>query len=320
MIDVLALLAVAGFAALGWARGAKAMGLWGVSLVAGSVAGALLARPAGMWMSAAAGMPLLISIPLAGAVIMGVVTGGLRAAARRVGRERALRLQDGWEPPTWDRWGGSALGTLCGVGIVLFAGWVGNATGSLHGRQAELRSSLVGRASAGVGEPVVRLLAGDAVGNTVMAATVAFLMSDPGQAEETLRTLAGDARVRELAGDPAIRSELEARDVAALSRAPALRSLAADPAFVSAARRVRILSEGSGPTVTADELAEAVSQRLGPLAEVAQALARDSTVKATLDDPAFKDALARGDLVGFLARGDLDGLLQSVSREIQRNR
>jgi len=138
MIDLVAFVAVAAFAGFGWARGVKGMALWGVSLVAGSVAGALLARPAGTWMSAAAGMPLLVSIPLAGAVIVGVVTGSLRATARRVGRERSLRLQEGWEPPSWDRWGGSALGAVCGLGVVLFAGWVGDATGSLHGRQAEL--------------------------------------------------------------------------------------------------------------------------------------------------------------------------------------
>jgi len=110
------------------------------------------------------------------------------------------------------------------------------------------------------------MLAGQAVGNTVMAATVAFLMSDPERVQETLRTLAGDARVRELA---------------------------ADPAFVTAARRMRILPD---------------------------ALARDSTVRSTLADPAFKDALARGDVAGFLTRGDLDGLLQRLSHEVGRSR
>ena len=238
MIDLLAFAAIAGFAGLGWLRGVKGMALWGLSLVAGSLAGAFLARPVGLWLASFGRLPLLAAVPLAGIAVAGIATGIVRGASLRVGRERALMLENGWEPPTWNRWGGTALSALCGAGIVLFVGCVASATGSLHGREAQVRTSLVGRASSNVGEPVIRMVAGEAVGNTVMAATAADLV-------------ANDA---------------------------------------------------------------------GDLIRAADALAQDPEVRAALDDPAFKDALARGDMAALMAQGKLDEILQRVSSELERFR
>lgn len=320
MIDLLAFLALVAFVAFGWTRGVKGMALWSLSLVAGSLAATFLARPAGTWLAGQADLPLLVAIPVAGMLVAGVATGVARGASLRVGRERKVMLDGGWEPPPWDRWGGAALGGACGAGVVLFGAWVGTATGNLHGREAQIRASTVGRAAARVGEPVVRVVAGEALGNAVMASTAAYLMSDPERARETVGALVKDERVRQLATDPGVRQALVAGNAGALSRVPALRDLAADPAFVAAARRVRLAPGGEGDTLSPQELAEAVAERLGPLAHAVEALSKNPDVQAALRDPAFKEALARGDLAALISQGRLDEILRQVSAELERIR
>jgi len=267
-----------------------------------------------------AGIPLLVAIPLAGFLVVGVAAGVTRGAARRVGRERKVMLANGWEPPPWDRWGGAALGAVSGTGVILFAAWVGNATGNLHHRDAELRASVVGRAAAQVGEPVVRMVAGEALGNAVMASTAAYLMSDPEEARETLGALVRDPRVRSVASDPGVREALVAGNVGALSRVPDLRELARDPAFVTVARRIRLAPEGGGEVISPQELAEAVAERLGPLARAADALAKNPDVQRALQDPALEEALARGEIGALISQGKLDELMRHVSRELEKIR
>lgn len=122
-------------------------------------------------------------------------------------------LESGWEPPTWDRWGGTALGAACGAGVVLFSAWVANATGSLHG-----------------------------------------------------------------------------------------------------------LTAGPAPTVSPQELAASLSERVGPLVRVAEALSNDPEIRAVLDDEDFRDALARGDLASLAAEGRLDRVLRLFTVELERRR
>jgi hypothetical protein len=153
-----------------------------------------------------------------------------------------------------------------------------------------------------------------------MAATVAFLMSDPEQARETLGALTQNPRVRELVADSSVRADLVSGDPEALSRVAPLRSLAEDPAFVTAARRLRLIPEGAAPTVSPQELAAFLSERVGPLVRVADAVAKDPEVRAVLDDPALFEALGQGDLAVLLAHGRLDRILERLSRELQRGR
>lgn len=84
MLDLLALLALASCAALGWFRGLTGTALWILTLVAGSLAGALLARPVGGLLSQTVGVSLLVGIPLAGFVVAGVAAGVARAASPAV--------------------------------------------------------------------------------------------------------------------------------------------------------------------------------------------------------------------------------------------
>jgi len=293
------------------------MALWALSLVAGSLVAAYLARPAGLWLASATDLSILAALPIAGIVLAGIATGLARGASRRVGRERKFMLREGWEPPAWDRWGGAALGSFCGVGILLFLGWVGNATANLHGRQDQLSASLVGRAAARVGEPVMRVVAGEMMGNAVMASTAAFLMSDPEKAKETLGPLVADPRVHHLATDPGVRQALVEGNVGALSRIPAIRDLARDPAFITAARRLHVLPDGAEGTVSPDVLAANLTEQVGTLARAADALARNPEVQAVLQKPQFRAALAQGDLAALLAQGDLDVLIQNVLQELE---
>ena len=320
MIDLAALFGVLAFAGLGWKRGAKAMALWGFSLVAGSLAATFLTRPVGTWLASTSGLSLLVAAPLAGVGVAGFSTGVVRTASRRVGRERKAMLREGWVPPVWDPWIGTALGTVCGVGVVLFAAWVGSATADLHGREAELRASAVGRAAAQVGEPVIRMVAGQALGDAVLASTAAFLMSDPEKARETMGALLTDPRIRGLAGDPAVRIALTTGNVEALGAMPGFRDLAGDPAFVTAARRVRLAPSGDLPTLEPGELADALTERLGPLVQAAEALAANPQVQAVLRDPAFKEALAKGDIRSLLAEGGLDRLMTQISSQLEQIR
>ncbi|HKJ02255.1 MAG TPA: CvpA family protein [Longimicrobiales bacterium] len=320
MIDLLALVVLSSVVFMGWRRGTLGMALWGASLVAGSLAAAFLAKPAGLWLAGRASLPVLLALPIAGFMVAAGATALVRSVARRAERKRAGLVEDGWEPMVGDRIGGASLGFLCGLGIVLVAGWVANATGDLHGHEAEVQASLVGRAAGSVGEPVIRALAGEATGDALMASSVAYVMSNPERGKATLQALVKDPRVQGLARDPGFRHALAHGDAAALDASPALAQLASDSAFVQAARRVRLLARGDDPAVSVDELSRALTQRLGPLVEAGEAVMADPEVQAALADPALREALARGDLKTLLTSEGIDLLVRRITEQLKEAR
>lgn len=320
MIDIIAIGILASVAFMGWQRGTLGMALWGASLVAGSLAAAFLAKPTGLLLADAASLPVLLAVPVAAFVMAGLATAVVRAGARRAERKRAVLLKGGWTPDAGDRLGGASLGLLCGLGIVLVAGWVATATGDLHGREAQVQASLVGRAAASIGEPVIRTVAGEITGDALMASTVALIMSDPERGKATLQALVRNPRVQGLARDPGFRHAVAVGDAASLSASPAPADLASDSAFVQAARRVRLLARGDGAEVSPAELADALTRRLGPLLRAGDTIMEDPEVQAALADPAIKDALARGDLGSLIRTDGVDVLMRRITEELGKLR
>ncbi len=319
MIDLIALAAVALVAARGWSRGTRAMALWGLSLVVGSVAAALLARPVGNLAASTFSMSALLAYPLGGAVVAGVATAVVRSLLRRTERARRARIGDGWSPSTQDRVGGAVLGTGVGVALVLFVGWVAASLGALSGHREEMAGSFVGRTSGRIAEPVVRVLAGRATGDVVVAASMAYVVSDPQEARETAATLLSDARLRTLAADAKVRAALASGDSLGLAASPLLAALAGDQSFVRAARRVRLLDAGDGPA-SAAELAGAASRHLGPLVRAADELRQDPNVRRILERSDVGAALERGDLAKVLTDPGFTELLNRIGAKLREAR
>lgn len=319
MIDLFALIVVAGTAGRGWQRGTVPMALWGISLVAGSVAAAVLARPAGAVVGATFSLSPLLAYPLAGFAVAALATAVARLATRRVGRGRAARAAEGWSPSWADRVGGATIGMALGMGLALFGGWVATSLGPAMGREADVRSSLVARLAGRIAEPVVRVVAGQATGDVVMASTFAYVMSDPPEAKRTIAALTTDIRIRELAGDSSFRMALASGDVGSLTSSPILASLASDEEFVTAARRVRLLDTHAGP-VSAAEIADAAARRIGPTLRAMEELGADPTVRRLLDQMGLGDALERGDVSKLLADPRLAEVMERLSEKLREAR
>lgn len=317
MIDLVAVGIVVLVAARGWTRGTLPMALWGLSLVIGSVAAAFFARPVGDVLADALSMTPLLAWPLGGAVVAGVATALTRLVLRRV--ERSRPPAGAWLDATPDRVGGALVGAGVGAALAVFAAWLVTSLGSVTGRQDEVAASVVGRASGRVAEPVVRVLAGRATGDAVVGASVAWLVSNPDEAKETAATLLADGRLRTLAADPGIRSALASGNTDALAASPLLAELAGDDAFLRAARHIRLLGDTREPP-TPRELADAASEKLGPLVRAADELRRDPAVRRIVERSEVGRALERGDLAQVLTDPDFRELLDRVAQKLRETR
>lgn len=318
IIDLFAFLVVAAAAAFGWRRGAVNMALWTTGLVGGYVAALLLFRPVGSLLAAGTGLPELLAYPLAGMTVLLLTSFLVNRYARRFRKERALKIENGWAPPGWDPFVGLALGGLYGGTVVMIVAWAASSLGGLFGGgSSEVRSSLVGRASAAASQQVVRVAAQTMLGDPLVSNAVARMLADPQGATEAITAALDDPRLRQLAESESIREAIKSGDMMTLTRNPTIAALAADEAFVTTLRDFGVLERGSGP-VSAEALSGAITSRAGPALRSVEALRNDPEIQEILSGGPVRAALESGDYADFVRSVEFARLFDRVLEELRR--
>lgn len=313
MVDLVTVIVLGLAAWSGWRRGTVPVALSLLGIVGGYVGGFLLYRPFGAMLMRAWNVPPMLAAPLGGAVAFFLVSLALRLVSWKVNAILALRRAAGWSPSRPDRTGGAVLATLWACALVIAVAWAAMALRSVTNRGPQIAESFTGRVTAWVTRRAAFAATRRIAGDPLVATMMSFLVADPQRGAATLRTLMGDARVRGVFADPALRQALARGDVAAIERSPAVRALASDPALLDAARQAGLVSGDAGPEAIAHDLAS----RAAPLARTLQTMQTDPELQRMLRDPAVRERLSEGNIQALVADPDFNRL---VGRMLQHLR
>lgn len=297
------------------------MALLAGGLVGGYLAALLLFRPLGGVLISLSGLPGLVAYPLAGMVVLFVMSAVFGRLARRHRRERKLKIEDDWEPSQRDEIGGMVLGGAYGLIIILVVSWAAVSLGGLYGgREVQaVRESVTGRVSTEATQRAVAVGARAVVRDPFVAQSVARMVADPLTAIEGLNEVMANPQMQSLLSSGAMQEAAQLQDASALESNPALVALAGDEAFASAMRTFGLVEDGSGGVDPA-ELAEAIIQEAGPALRSVEALANDPEVQNVLTSAAFREVWEQGDFMRLARGAEFRGLFERVLTELRRDR
>lgn len=301
-LDLLALVLLLVFAALGARRGAFATGLSLAGLVAGYAVAWWAATQLGSVTAEAIGVTPLLGAPIAGTVAFLTVacaTGLVGWIARRGTRDVPATAAS--------RAGGALFGAARGALLALAIGMLGiwldasrQVAGAEAAPEADTPLRVVTRSAIEAG---VTAALGDAPGADAAARAVAH----PGEAIQGLQALVETPEVQALAQDTAFWSYVEAGAVDAALAEPSFQRLQ-----WNAERRHQLAALGlvaefaaGDPALFALQMREALAA-IGPRL---RAVREDPELARLASDPAVADLLARRDWVGILRHAGFQRVL-----------
>jgi hypothetical protein len=298
-LDLVGLVILGLFVALGAARGALASGVALLALGAGYASGILAATALGPAFAAAFGLPALLAPAVAGsAAFAAVFLACSLAGALLQRRERALLA--GAPRPRTDRLGGAGFGALRGALVVLLLGWLAqwvDALGRVEQapRPSFAEGSRVGALSQSAVEAGARAALG---GENPGARAAARLLARPAQTLPELQSVLEHPQLDALADDAIFWTLVEAGDVdRALDRIAFLR-LAHDARLRARLASLGLLDEAGAASPAAfrreaRQVLVAVGPRLRRLRE-------DPELHRLAEDPEVVRLLERGEVLGLL--------------------
>lgn len=299
-MDLLSLLILAAYMAIGAWRGALASALGIFTLVAAYGASVL----AGAKLGDAAAARLAVA-PLLGMVLVGAIA--FIAAMVMLGiASRMLLAHDrrglGDEPlSTLERLGGALLGGLRGTVVVLLVGWLtawvdGVATAVPESMLPRLGPSHVGQ----LAERAVEAGAGAVVDQESPAGRMTVqLLAHPGESIEGLKGVLANGRLEALRDDSAFWEALGGGDLDAALARGSFRSLPYDPELRHDFARMGLVASSAADSPPAFE--QAIVDAARRVAPRIAGIRSDPQFQSLLQDPKVLDALQRGDRWALLS-------------------
>ena len=296
-LDVLSLVVLAAFVALGVWRGALASTLGIVTLVVAYAASIAAMSPLGRILGAALGLPPLLAAPVAGTLTFALVLAVLGGVARSLVKRQRRARGDAPRSPL-DVLGGALVGGLRGAFVVLLLGWLGAWTEALReaapaSGQATL-PSVEGSRVTRLAEEAVDVGAGALMGRSTPPGRVAVqLLAHPAVALSALRGALASPALATLRDDAEFWDALERGDLAGALARGSFRSLPYDRAL-----REDFARFGLVPAPAAEspqEFALATASVVRAIAPRIAGLRSDPELQQLLADPEVKAALQRGD-------------------------
>ncbi|MGH0035538.1 MAG: CvpA family protein [Myxococcota bacterium] len=317
-LDLIALVVLTLFVALGAWRGAIASASGVVTLVLGYATGLWAAQAYGGPLAQQAGIPSVFGPPLAGSLAFGVVSlvGGLAGKGLRAWDDR----RRGELPRSGvDRAIGGLFGALRGGLVVLLVAWLAlwaDAGRRLsHGERLaaapDTESSLVaGAAGAAIGK-AVEVALDDGEGGT-SARVAARMASSPAEALEAVRELAEDDRIRAIQEDRLFWTYVSNGAVdSALNRASFWRAIQDD------GLREQLGDLGLvGPEAVSDPrvFREAAGEVLTELGPRIKNLSEDEEIQELAKNPQIIAMLEAGDTMGLMTHPDVQRIVARISQ------
>lgn len=313
-LDLVALVLLLGFAAVGAARGALASGLalaalalaWAVSVCLGPFLVAPLATSLGIsrWIAA----------PVAGtAVFMGAYL--LASAGAFVVRAVERERRNGAPRTSRDRLGGALFGMVRGFAVVIFVGWLALCVDALRVVGAaswapDVQSSTVAQVTRVAVDAGVRASLG---GNGPETRAAARAASNPARALADVRSVVTDPHMEALRDDSGFWSLVENGDVAGAERTASFTAIAYDSHLRGRLHDLGMISEqaAGNPILFQHEVA-GVLRQLGPKLH---ALRTDPELAELRRDPQVQRMAGAGDTLGLLENARVRRLIDHVLSE-----
>lgn len=311
MVDLLALLLLVAFGALGAWRGALESGFRLLALVAGYAIAAHTAVTAGGRFAEALGVAPWIGAPLAATaaflasqVLFGIGAVGIRSAERRRLGESARSGAD--------RALGAVLGFFRGSAVVLLIGWLLLFVDALRvagvtAAAPDLSRAALPRVSGRVAEGTARAVLGD---ERPSARIVTAMAGRPAETAERLRAVLEHPRLQDLQQDTLFWSDVESGDVDRALARPTLRRLAADTALRRELAGLGVI--GPDAAEEPDRFRAELAATLQQVAPRLRRLRRDPETQRLLRDPQVQRLLQEGDAQALLAHEDFRALVTRV--------
>lgn len=293
-VDLLSLLILVAYTAIGAWRGALAsalgiftlMAAYGLSLLVGAKLGD--AAAVRLAVAPLLGTVLVGAIAFAAAmVVLGIASRMLLAHERRgLGDEPLSALE---------RLGGALLGGLRGAVVVLLVGWLtawvdGVATAVPESMLPRLGASHVGQ----LAERAVEAGAGAALDQQSPGGRMTVqLLAHPGESIEGLKGALANGRLEALRDDSAFWEALEGGDLQAALARGSFRSLPYDPELRHDFARMGLVARSAADSPPAFE--QAIVDATRRVAPRLAGIRSDPQFQSLLQDPKVLDALQRGD-------------------------
>lgn len=314
MVD-LAVLAALGFAGWkGWRRGGVLMLLGIAAFGAGYVGAALLFRPFGNYLVRTFQMSPLVALPLAGALLMGLITGSIRLATFAVKRRRAEAQQQGLAPSRADAAGGAVLGALEASGYAIVLAWLAMTAHSLAHVGPDISGTFTGRAASAVMKRATYAVTSRLTRDPLVATMLSVVATRPQEGVQAVNALLGNQRVRGLLSNPALRTALAHGDVSALASNASVRALAADSSFLNAASQLGLAPGQPGN----DALAQTLATQVAPLARAVQTLSTDREIQRLVASPEFRRLLDQGNFAALASSPQFNQLASRVMETLRQ--
>jgi len=316
MIDLVVVGMLALAAWHGWRRGAVLMLLGLAAFGAGYVGAALLFRPFGHYLSATFSLSPLVALPLAATLILTIITGSVRVATFAVEQRRARARREGEPPSRLDCAGGAALGALKGAAYAIILAWLMLTAHTMTHVGPDITGTLTGRAAAAVMQRATYAVTSRLTPDPLMATMLSVVATHPQEGVQAFHDIMHNRHVQGLLKSPALLEALAHGDVAALSRAPAVRSLAADRQFLAAAAQLGVAPGQPG----GEALAQTLATQVAPLVRAAQVLRNDGEVQQLLESPEFRRAMDQGNVAALLRSPQFNRLTERLMDALRQER
>ncbi len=299
-MDLLSLLILALFMAIGALRGALASALGIFTLVAAYGASVLAGAKLGDAVAARLGVAPFLGTVLAGVIAFIAVMAVLGIASRRLLAHDRRRLGD--EPlSALERMGGALLGGLRGSVVVLLVGWLSAWVDAVATAVPESQLPRFGPSHVGqLAERAVEAGAGAVVDQQSPAGRMTVqLLAHPGESIEGLKGILANERLEALRNDSAFWEALGSGNLDAAFARGSFRSLPYDPGLRHDLARMGLVSANAAdsPPIFAQALEEA-ARRVAP--RIA-GIRSDPQFQSLLQDPGVVSALQRGDRWALLS-------------------
>lgn len=317
-LDLLALLVLAVFAAIGAMRGALTSGLSLASLVVAYAAAALGATLLGVRAADRLELPLLVAAPVAGALVgtlAFVLFGAWGSALRRKEQERLAEVSRSAS----DRVLGGGFGAARGLIVVLLLSYLGSWVDAAQRVRPPTSSDAIAEPAAFTDGSLAVNLAGDVVEQVVQAAAgdssasrvLARVAGRPGASMESVRALAANASLRGLQSDTFFWTLVSNGAAHRASNQLSFQQLLADPEL-----RTELANLGLVSPQSVDSPSALRTELLPVLQELAPRLKRikeDPEVFLLAEDPEIVSHLQSGNTLALISHPRIRAIAARIS-------